>query len=110
MESRLPGIAPQARPAHQCLRRRTVKFLRILLAIFFVVLLITAPRLQSTTSRQTVAGQQQAKPLQGRNFVYYTTQAGDTLSTLERKFRVSSQQAILDMNPGLNSEKLTPGQ
>jgi LysM domain len=44
--------------------------------------------------------------LEGRDFVYYTVQSGDTLSTLEKKFRIPTRHAIQELNPDLNPEDL----
>lgn len=85
--------------------------LRVLLVIFLAMLLWTAIPVtnRDTKSLSPAAAEPAVAPLEGRNFVYYVTQQDDTLRSLERKFRVADSNEILELNPGLPSDKLPPG-
>ena len=77
----------------------------------FVLLLLLAipgkPFRQDPTPVLSVAVlQKNLKPLDGRDYVYYTVQPGDSLSLLARKFRIASTASVLEMNPGLNEDRL----
>jgi len=61
---------------------------------------------QTRTSIQVLSPKYEKSTLQGRDYVYYTILSGDTLPLLERKFRVTSRKAILDLNPDLDPDNL----
>jgi LysM repeat protein len=85
-----------------------MKFLRWFL-IFFLLLLILSARTvqnQAAHSRDPAQPQREATSLEGRDYVYYTVQAGDTLAMLTRKFRVPSEDSILQINPDLKGDRL----
>lgn len=48
-------------------------------------------------------------PLPERDFVFYTVQPGDTLSMIERKFRTSSRETVLALNPDVDPDRLPAG-
>jgi LysM repeat protein len=77
---------------------------------FILLLLLALPakpfRQNPEPIVSTVKSENDLQPLNDRNFVYYTIQPGDTLSLLARKFRIASSAAILDLNPGLNEDRL----
>ena len=85
--------------------------LRVLLVIFLAMLFWTAIPItnRDTKSVHPAISEPAVAPLEGRNFVFYVTQPGDTLRSLERKFRVADGNEILELNPGLPSDKLPAG-
>jgi LysM repeat protein len=88
-----------------------VNALRIALGVFLALLLSTAAPVveRAASTGRAAARNDEAPPLEGRNFVYYTVQPGDSLASVERRFRISSIEAILDLNPDLDSGRLQPG-
>lgn len=84
-----------------------MKFLRGLLGLFLLLLVVSAERQPASTySSAVVEAEKNQVPLQGRNYVYYTVQPGDTLALIERKFRIASPDKLLQLNPDLDSGKL----
>ena len=84
-----------------------MKFLRGFLgAILFVLLVLAWDQKRHTTDPDVLVPKYERSTLEGRDFVYYTVQAGDTLSMLEKKFRIPDQDAIQALNPDLNPRDL----
>jgi LysM repeat protein len=84
-----------------------LKFLRWFLG--FILLMLTVLALQGTRSsdrKEVIQPKYERSTLEGRDFVYYTVQPGDTLEMLQRKFRIPTREAIETLNAGLNNEKL----
>ena len=84
-----------------------MKFFRWLLASILLIFLVLAwEQNRATNSSEVIQPQYERSTLKGRDFVYYTIQPGDTLSLLERKFRIPTRRAILELNPDLNPDEL----
>ncbi len=85
-----------------------MKFLRWLLGLFLFFLVAASfdARKHDPESMPIARAIYDHTPLQGRDFVYYTIQAGDTLASLERKFRVPSERAIMSLNPDVDPDRL----
>lgn len=85
--------------------------LRVLLVLFIAMLFWTAIPMtnRDTKSVHPANAAPAVAPLEGRNFIFYVTRPGDTLGSLERKFRVADGNEILELNPGLPSDKLPTG-
>ena len=84
-----------------------MKFLRWFLG--FILLMLTLLAWQEgrpADESQVTQPKLERSTLEGRDFVYYTVQAGDTLDLLARKFRLPTPEAIESINPGLNAQKL----
>ena len=84
-----------------------MRFLRGFLAVFLLVLVLLAwEQNRKTNQSGVIQPQYERSTLEGRDFVYYTVQPGDTLSMLEKKFRIPTRDAIQELNPELNPEDL----
>jgi LysM repeat protein len=84
-----------------------MKFLRGFLGVLlFVLVALTWEQNRNRNESEVIQPQYERSTLEGRDFVYYTVQPGDTLSMLERKFRIPTREAIENLNPDLNSEDL----
>jgi LysM domain-containing protein len=84
-----------------------LKFLRWFLGFILLVLTLLAwQEGRSVHLKQVIEPKLERSTLEGRDFVYYTVQAGDTLDSLARKFRIPTADAIQAQNPGLNPAKL----
>lgn len=84
-----------------------MKFLRGFLAVILFVLLVLAwDQKRNTSDPDVLAPKYERSTLEGRDFVYYTVQPGDTLSMLEKKFRIPDQDAIQELNPDLDPRDL----
>ncbi len=81
---------------------------------FFLLLLLFAYDGRSVQGRDPASLQPSTRyeqtPIEGRNYVYYTVQPGDSFNIILRKFRIGSSQAVLDLNPGLNPDRLSPNE
>jgi FOG: LysM repeat len=85
-----------------------MKFLRWFLVFFLLLLVLSARSVQNQAVhfREPAEPQREAASLEGRDYVYYTVQAGDSLAMLTRKFRVPSEDSILQFNPDLKGDRL----
>ena len=84
-----------------------MKFLRWFLGcVLFMLTFLAWQENRSDDQRQVIQPKLERSTLDGRDFVYYTVQGGDTLDSVARKFRIPTQQAIESLNPGLNPQKL----
>jgi hypothetical protein len=84
-----------------------MKLLRALSCLFLLMLVISAERQPASMySSAVVEAEKNQVPLQGRDYVFYTVQPGDTLTIVERKFRIVSTDKLLQLNPDLDSGKL----
>jgi hypothetical protein len=89
-----------------------MKFFRWFLGIVLLLVIFSA----QSEIRQNFHPMQPALPqkenllLEGRDFVYYTVQPGDTLGILRKKFRVPSEDSILQLNPEIKHDQLSPNQ
>ena len=85
--------------------------LRVLLGLMLLILLLVAVPITNRDTRavRSVAPQHNTSQLEGRDFVYYVIQPGDTMNSLEHKFRVASESRIVDLNPGLATDRLPTG-
>ena len=83
-------------------------FLRWLLVILLFLMLLAVPHSgkHNGPSFQVAAIQYERAPLEGRDYVLYTVQVGDTMESLERRFRVPSMEAILKLNRDLDPDHL----
>jgi hypothetical protein len=87
-----------------------MNFLRWFLGILLLLIMFSA----QSEIRKNFHPMQPALPqkenllLEGRDFVFYTVQPGDTLAVVQRKFRVPSEDSILQLNPDLKRDHLTP--
>jgi LysM repeat protein len=75
---------------------------------FFLLLMIVVVHDQQQTGNaiRVIAPNYEKSALEDRDYVFYTIQSGDTISMLERKFRVASPDAILKLNPDLDPDHL----
>jgi LysM domain len=89
-----------------------MKFLRWFLVFFLFLLIFSARSIQNQAAhfRTEAEPQREATSLEGRDYVFYTIQAGDTLEMVARKFRVPSEDSILEFNPDLKSNRLPVNQ
>jgi LysM repeat protein len=85
-----------------------LRFLRGLV-IVGLLLLVVAGIDTSDDATAILQPQYERTSLPGRDFVYYTVQPDDSLNLVVRKFRVSSVEAILALNPQLEDDRLTAG-
>jgi len=89
-----------------------MNFLRFMGFLLLGLLLITVksplPERKWNFSK-TAAVEFERTALPDRDFVYYTVKSGDTLSVIMMKFRVVSQDVILEMNPSLDVNRLKAG-
>jgi LysM repeat protein len=84
-----------------------MKFLRGFLGfLLFLLVALNWEQNRHRNESEVIQPQYERSTLEGRDFVYYTVQPGDTLSMLERKFRIPTREAIQNLNPDLNSEDL----
>ena len=84
-----------------------MRFLRWSFAIMMILLLFVARDHQNKIrSPQIIQPNYEQTSLQGRDFIYYTIQPGDTISLIERKFRVISRESILSLNPEIDPDRL----
>lgn len=85
-----------------------MKFLRGFLVFFLLLLVLSARSVQNQAlhNRETAQLQKESLPLEGRDYVFYKVQAGDSLPGIARKFRVTSEDSILELNPGLKASRL----
>ena len=84
-----------------------MRFLRGFLGVFLLALVLLAwEQNRQTNQSGVIQPQYERSTLEGRDFVYYTVQPGDTLSMLEKKFRIPTRDAIQELNPDLNPEDL----
>ncbi len=85
-----------------------MKYLRWLLGLFLLLLAAASydARKSSPESIPVARAVYEHTPLQGRDYVYYTIQPGDTLAILQRRFRIPSDRAILALNPDLDPDRL----
>jgi len=84
-----------------------MKYLRWFLGFILIVLLILLyDYRRESRPLQMIEPRYESSMLEGRDYVYYTVQSGDTLPLLERKFRIPSQEAILELNPGIDPDNL----
>jgi len=84
-----------------------LKFLRWFLGFLLFFLAVLAWQENRVSNQgQVIRPKLERTTLEGRDFVYYTVQPGDTLASLERKFRIPGADGIQAMNPGLNVQKL----
>jgi hypothetical protein len=84
-----------------------VKFLRWFLGfILFTLAILAWQEGRTFDQKQVIRPKLERSTLEGRDFVYYTVQPGDTLAGLERKFRIPASEAIQTLNPDLNPQKL----
>ena len=84
-----------------------MKFLRWFLGL--ILLMLTVLALEDTRSsdrKEVIQPRYERSALEGRDFVYYTVQPGDTIDILQRKFRIPTREAIETLNSGINGEKL----
>jgi hypothetical protein len=91
-----------------------MRFLRALGALLLLVLLFSYnsrsaqdPAAAAGFSHPSIRYEQ--TPIEGRNFVYYTVQNGETFSQVLRKFRVASARKVLDLNPDMDADHLPTG-
>lgn len=84
-------------------------YLRWLMGIALIGLFILVKPPESPDTLQSVSAQLEFddSPMEGRDYVYYVVQPGDTVYGLVQKFRISTEESILQMNPHLRSERLT---
>ena len=84
-----------------------MKFLRGFLAfILFILVVLAWEQKRNTTERDVIVPKYERSTLEGRDFVYYTVQPGDTLSMLEKKFRIPHRDAIQELNPDVDPRDL----
>jgi hypothetical protein len=84
-----------------------MKFFRGFLGLVLLILVILNwQQNRRTNDSEVIQPKYERSTLQGRDFIYYTIQPGDTLSMLERKFRIPHRNAIEELNPGINPEDL----
>ena len=84
-----------------------MKFLRGFLAfVLFLLVVLTWQQNRTPEDSEVMQPKYERSTLKGRDFIYYTIQPGDTLSLLERKFRIPDRDAIQELNPELNPEDL----
>ena len=84
-----------------------MKFIRGFLAsILFILVVIAWEQKRNTTDPDVIVPKYERSTLEGRDFVYYTVQPGDTLSMLEKKFRIPHRDAIQELNPDLDPRDL----
>ncbi|MGH9858311.1 MAG: LysM peptidoglycan-binding domain-containing protein [Acidobacteriota bacterium] len=84
-----------------------MKFLRGFLAfILFILVVLTWEHNRNTGDRDVIVPEYERSTLEGRDFVYYTVQPGDTLSMLEKKFRIPNRDAIQELNPDIDPRDL----
>ncbi len=88
-----------------------MKFLRGLLAfLLFLLVALAWDQNRKTNQSEVIQPKYERSTLEGRDFVYYTVQPGDTLSMLEKKFRIPSRNAIQELNPDVNPQDLPVNQ
>ena len=88
-----------------------MKFLRWFLGfILFMLTVLAWQGMRSTHQKEVIQPKYERSTLEGRDFVYYTVQPGDTMDMIERKFRIPTREAIETLNPGLDPEKLPVNQ
>jgi LysM repeat protein len=71
--------------------------------------MLTVLALQSARTadqKEVIQPHYERSTLEGRDFVYYTVQPGDTIEMLQRKFRIPKRETIEVLNMGLDTEKL----
>lgn len=84
-----------------------MKFLRWFLGfILFMLTVLAWQGLRSEGQKQVTLPKYERSTLEGRDFVFYTVQPGDTMDMLERKFRIPTRDAIETLNPGIDPQKL----
>lgn len=89
------------------MRRYAVKILRGFIAFCLILLVLLIEDWQANrTSNAVMQPQYEQAPLEGRDFVYYTVQPGDSIYSIQKKFRVASEDSILKMNPELDPDRL----
>jgi LysM repeat protein len=80
-----------------------MKFFRGFLGFILIVLIVVAWEQNRQINRlQVIQPKYERSTLEGRDYVYYTIQPGDTLSVLEKKFRIPTRNAIQELNPDLD--------
>ena len=87
-----------------------MKYLRFFLGLFLCLLILSFPRHKQHTHPTVAEPQFEQAPLEDRDYVFYTVQSEDTLTTVLRKFRVPSEDAILKLNPDLDPDRLPVNQ
>lgn len=84
-----------------------MKFFRgFLTFVLFVLVVLTWEQSRDSNDPDVIQPKYERSTLEGRDFIYYTIQPGDTLSMLERKFRIPDRNAIEELNPGINPQDL----
>jgi hypothetical protein len=84
-----------------------MKFLRGFLAfILFILVILAWEQKRNISDRDVIVPKYERSTLEGRDFVYYTVQPGDTLSMLEKKFRIPNRDAIQELNPDVDPRDL----
>jgi LysM repeat protein len=84
-----------------------MKFLRGFLAvILFILVALAWEQKRNSNDEEVIVPQYERSTLEGRDFVYYTVQPGDTLSMLEKKFRIPNRDAIQELNPNVDPRDL----
>lgn len=91
------------------MRRNAVKILRGFIGFLLIMLVLVIEDWQSNRPPNTVIQPQyEQTPLENRDFVYYTLQPGDSLYSVQKKFRVATLDSIYKMNPDIDPEQLPP--
>jgi LysM repeat protein len=84
-----------------------MRFLRGLSGLFLLLLVLSAERQPSIVYSTSVAPSEDShSAMPERNYIYYTVKPEDTLDSIEKKFRITSMDAVLRLNPELESGKL----
>ena len=84
-----------------------MNFLRWFLGfVLFLLTFLAWQESRSVDSKQVIQPKLERSTMEGRDFVYYTVQGGDTLDSVARKFRIPDSEAILSLNPGMNRDQL----
>ena len=88
-----------------------MKFFRGFLSFLLLFLVVlTWEQNRNSKDPEVIQPKYERSTLEGRDFIYYTIQPGDTLSMLERKFRIPNRNGIEELNPGLNPQDLPVNQ
>lgn len=72
----------------------------------FVLVVLAWEQNRAQSGGEVIVPEYERSTLKGRDFVYYTIQPGDTLSMLEKKFRIPDRDAIQKLNPELDPQDL----
>ena len=84
-----------------------MRFLRWFLGLILLMLTVLALQgARSVDQKEVLQPKYERSTLEGRDFVYYTVQPGDTIEMLQRKFRIPTREAIEALNSGMDFQKL----